>query len=297
MGLSLNPLHDLSSALRTGERSTDKGLHAGERVADDGAKDFEGALKDAAKTVKNMSPSQIGHTALDVLGMVPVVGTVANLANAGWYVAQGDWTDAAWSAAAAIPIEGEVADAAKLGKDAVEIAEDGAKAERLVKDGTEVQRDVANGTKAEHAVDDGKQIARTGGTEPARGPDGRFISSEGTPARYARGEYPSGYRSGVRDTVLDANTINEGPDAGKILTADGEVVARDNPDLTIDHEPSVVDHWNETGYNSSRAVRNDYYNDTSKMSMRLRSPNSRDGGIMSSQGIRYRQDIGPNYSQ
>jgi hypothetical protein len=60
-GFKSHPLHDLSSALRTGERLADKALQAGERVADDGAKDFEGALKDAAKTVKNMSPSQIGH--------------------------------------------------------------------------------------------------------------------------------------------------------------------------------------------------------------------------------------------
>jgi hypothetical protein len=82
-----------------------------------------------------MSPSQIGHTALDIVGMVPVVGTVANLANAGWYAAQGDWKDAAWSAAAAIPIEGDAVDAAKLGKDAVNIAEDGATAERAIGDG------------------------------------------------------------------------------------------------------------------------------------------------------------------
>jgi hypothetical protein len=124
MGFSLNPIHDLSSA-----------LHTGEKIAEDGAKDFAGAMTDAAKAVSHMSPSQIGHTALDIVGMVPVVGTVANLANAGWYAAQGDWKDAAWSAAAAIPIEGDAVDAAKLGKDAVSIAEDGATAERAIKDG------------------------------------------------------------------------------------------------------------------------------------------------------------------
>ena len=126
---NLNPIHDISVALHAG----DKSLHAGERVAEDGAKELEGAFKDAAKVAKSMSPSQIGHTALDALGMVPVVGTAANLANAGWYAAQGDWKDAAWSAAAAIPVEGGVADAAKLAKDGVEIAEDGAKAGKLAK--------------------------------------------------------------------------------------------------------------------------------------------------------------------
>jgi hypothetical protein len=127
MGFSLNPLHDLSGV-----------LHTGEKIIGDGTKDFKDAMKDAAKAVTHMSPSQIGHTALDVVGMVPVVGTVANLANASWYAAQGDWTDAAWSAAAAIPIEGDVVDAAKLGKDGVELAADAAKAERVIKDGEEV---------------------------------------------------------------------------------------------------------------------------------------------------------------
>jgi len=151
MGFSLNPLQDLGGV-----------LHAGERLTDDGAKEFEGALKNAAKVVKNMSPSELGHTALDVIGMVPVVGTVANLANAGWYAAQGDWTNAAWSAAAAIPIEGEVADAAKLGKDAIEIAKDGAKAERIVKDGKEIEQVAKDGTKIEGAINDGTDVAKAG---------------------------------------------------------------------------------------------------------------------------------------
>src|SRR5262249_41628529 len=129
----------------------------GEHAVEDGAKVFGGALDRAARgaghvaknvaeqdvkgvkeightaakvgrtignVVEHMSPSDIGHTVLDLVGMVPVVGTVANLVNAGWYAAQGDWTDAAWSAAAAIPIGGEAADAAKLVKDGVKLGED-----------------------------------------------------------------------------------------------------------------------------------------------------------------------------
>lgn len=65
---------------------------------------------------------KIGHTTLDVAGMVPVVGEAADLANAGWYTAEGDYTNAALSAASAIPGAGYAANAAKYGKHAVDAA-------------------------------------------------------------------------------------------------------------------------------------------------------------------------------
>jgi hypothetical protein len=42
-----------------------------------------------------MSPSEIGHTVLNVAGMIPVIGAPADAINAGWYAAQGDWGNAA----------------------------------------------------------------------------------------------------------------------------------------------------------------------------------------------------------
>ncbi|MEU4446911.1 DNRLRE domain-containing protein [Actinosynnema sp. NPDC050801] len=69
-----------------------------------------------------MSFSDIGHLALDVVGLVPVVGEVADLANAAWYAAEGDYLNAALSAASAIPFAGYAATGAKLaikGADAV----------------------------------------------------------------------------------------------------------------------------------------------------------------------------------
>jgi uncharacterized Zn-binding protein involved in type VI secretion len=139
---------------------------------------------------------------------------------------------------------------------------------------------------------------RNPATGPQRGPDGRFTSSGTGGSRLNRSsEYPSGYRAGVRDKVLDANTIQSGPNKGKVLTQDGEIVARDNPNLTIEHNKPVVEHWNETGYNSSRATRNDFYNNTDNMSIRTGSANSADGGRMSASGVRYRQDTGPDYGK
>jgi len=56
------------------------------------------------------------HGALDVLGAVPIVGNVADLANAGVYGARGKYGDAALSMAAAVPIAGYGATAAKGAK-------------------------------------------------------------------------------------------------------------------------------------------------------------------------------------
>jgi len=60
--------------------------------------------------------SMAGHLLLDGLGMVPGFGAIADGLNAVWYLAEGNYTDAAMSAFAAIPGIGDAAAAAKLGK-------------------------------------------------------------------------------------------------------------------------------------------------------------------------------------
>jgi len=133
---------------------------------------------------------------------------------------------------------------------------------------------------------------------PVRGADGRFVAAVESATRFGRAsQYPSGYRAGVVNSVLEENTIKSGPNAGKVRMADGEIVSRSDPRITVEHNLAVVTHWNTIGYNSSRAVRNDFFNDTTNMSLRLQSSNSSDGGLMSSRGIRYRQDVGPEYSR
>jgi RHS repeat-associated protein len=60
--------------------------------------------------------SDLGHAVLDVVGLVPVVGEAADLANAAWYAAEGDYVNAALSAASAIPFVGYGASAIKAGR-------------------------------------------------------------------------------------------------------------------------------------------------------------------------------------
>lgn len=96
---------------------------------------------------------------------------------------------------------------------------------------------------------------------------------------------------------MSLSEIQSGPYRGSILTADGEIVSRRDPRLSIEHQIALVLHYNSIGYNTSRAVRKNFFNDTSNMTVRLRGPNSSDGAKMNNLGIRYRQDVGPNYSR
>lgn len=75
--------------------------------------------------------SGIGHTVLDVAGFIPGLGVAADLIHAGWYAAEGDYKNAALSAAAAIPGAGDAAAAARLGArafDAAQVVRRGAEA-------------------------------------------------------------------------------------------------------------------------------------------------------------------------
>jgi hypothetical protein len=55
-----------------------------------------------------------GHTILDVLGLIPLVGEPADAVNAAWYAAEDDWVDAGLSAAALIPFAGAAFTGGKL---------------------------------------------------------------------------------------------------------------------------------------------------------------------------------------
>ncbi len=54
------------------------------------------------------TPSDIGHLALDVVGFIPLVGEAADLTNAAWYAAEGNYLDAGLSLISMIPIVGDV---------------------------------------------------------------------------------------------------------------------------------------------------------------------------------------------
>ena len=107
-------------------------------------KGFWGKLKDKATSavsaigdaVSDMSVMDMVHLGLDVAGMIPVIGEVADGANALLYLAEGDYANAALSAAAMIPIAGMAATGAKLGMKAGGVAAKATKAAIKAADAT-----------------------------------------------------------------------------------------------------------------------------------------------------------------
>lgn len=78
------------------------------------SKMMENATPITKKTKEKSWLNKAGHLALDVAGLIPVVGNVFDAANAAWYGAEGDYANAALSSAAAIPGAGYAAFGAKM---------------------------------------------------------------------------------------------------------------------------------------------------------------------------------------
>lgn len=149
-------------------------VDAGAHVLSDAGKDAGKAFEGAVQAAKHLSPSDIGHAVLDGVGMIPVVGAAADLANAGWYAADGDWGDAALSAASAVPLVGDAALAAKWGKRAVEVTEAGvdiAKTMHRADEVADAAKIVGGGEKAADAAKDATDVEKVakGGDEAAGG--------------------------------------------------------------------------------------------------------------------------------
>ena len=123
---------DYKEAQKRGEKAEKAAIEAGHSAA--GAL---GALATARPVVPGVgAPAQpvtqetedgggggflgVVHGVLDGAGFIPAAGAIPDLLNAGIYVAQGDYKNAAWSGGAAVPLFGDGAKAGKMGKEAIE---------------------------------------------------------------------------------------------------------------------------------------------------------------------------------
>ena len=89
--------------------------------------------------------STIGHVALDLAGLVPVYGEIADGANALWYASKGEYLNATFSLISLIPVLGDAV--GKGGKVAIYAAK-GAKAAKGVKGGRAAAKGLVKGTQA-----------------------------------------------------------------------------------------------------------------------------------------------------
>ncbi len=172
------------------------GWHTVSHTADDFGNDASGAWADAVHWAKqagsslsdpNSLTSKLGHTALDGVGMIPVVGSVAEGVNAGWYGLQGDYGDAALSAASAIPFAGDAADAVRLGKDGVDLVKDGETAAHVVQD-LHTGETAAKGVTTESAKVGRNEASWTLSAEGRPTPRGRHVAR----VRFASRPQPRG---------------------------------------------------------------------------------------------------------
>jgi hypothetical protein len=113
---------------------------------------------------KQTSWKDWGHTALDVLGMVPAVGNIADGINAAWYAAEGDIKNAGLSAAAAIPGLGLFSGGTKLSLKAADAMSDINKATKTAAD-------------AKSKIEKGKKIAKH--TDPSVENIGKVLQGKG----------------------------------------------------------------------------------------------------------------------
>ncbi|MFC0112701.1 golvesin C-terminal-like domain-containing protein [Kibdelosporangium aridum] len=158
--------------------------------------DGHGWFDDAVDWVKD-NAKEVGHAALDVAGVIPVVGEAADLANAAWYTAEGDYANAALSAAAAVPFAGWGATAVKAGKYAVkgaEAAQGAAKAADAGQSAAKTASKAADaGSNGAKAAPTPKPAPKSGGPssgKPSGGGGGKAGGTEST------GKKPSGGGSG-----------------------------------------------------------------------------------------------------
>lgn len=216
-------------------------------VIDDAVDTAGDVARGVGKAVSNASISDIGHTALDVAGMVPVIGEAADLANAGWYLAEGDKANAALSAAGAIPFAGNAATAAKWGKKAVDAADvigDAAKvvdkagsvakgADKLG-DTAKVTDKAGTSVKAIDEVGDGASTAAHGASDAASA--GRVVSD-----KVGKNEFTWKYNS--KDGSVEASaTIKEVFSGAK--RSSSEISAQKNLPGKIagDHAGHIIAH-------------------------------------------------------
>jgi RHS repeat-associated protein len=113
------------------------------------------SIKKAAKAVAKAVVKNIDYvqTAIDIAGLIPVVGEAFDAANAVIYAARGDYVSAGLSLAACIPVAGMAATAGKLAKTAVKVVD---KAQALKK----VTKAVDTATAAKRSIVIGENMKR-----------------------------------------------------------------------------------------------------------------------------------------
>ncbi|WP_228112003.1 GH-E family nuclease [Zoogloea sp. 1C4] len=212
------------------------------------------------------------HTTLDVVGLIPGVGEVADGANALVYLAEGDKVSAALSAAAMLPIGGQAATAAKMAKKGAQALEKQATkkaAEEAVEHSVKEAAEKAAKEKLEReAAEKAKKEAQAA----ASGGRVEKISPRDDP-RYRRGKFRKGKREKVWEDAKDSDGKVRDPKTGREM--------KENEPWDMGHKPGY-EHRKHQESASRRDIDRkkflDEYNDTTKYRPELPSSNRSHAG-------------------
>ena len=110
--------------------------------------------------------------------------------------------------------------------------------------------------------------------------------------------YPSGYLTATQDWKRDQLDQLRHPTNAALFLDQSSGTYEPVADVTIDHQPRVVEHWNSTGRNRPHGERSVYYNDVSEANLQLvaRRHNSADGALARALGHLYRPEVGPEFT-
>ena len=112
-------------------------------------------------TIRPAGATAAGHNTLDVVGIIPGLGEIADLTNAGWYLSEGHTLDAAVSMAGTIPLAGSAAVGGRLLRNTAKHGDDVGEAARAAATGG-MKRDQAAMTGWESVQGDLSKVGHSG---------------------------------------------------------------------------------------------------------------------------------------
>ena len=161
-------------------------------------------------TVPPPGPLEILHTALDLAGLIPVLGAVPDAVNAGIYVVEGDWVNAGLSAAAMVPIFGDAATVVKIGAKQV-LRVSGAGVRRAGREGIEAGlREARAARRASHVPAEIDEAVERGIVEEAATTGRPRIPRPGPPPATGFGEAARRTFDGLREGYARRLGVNSG---------------------------------------------------------------------------------------
>ena len=185
------------------------------------------------------------HTTLDVVGLIPGVGEVADGANALVYLAEGDKVSAALSAAAMLPIGGQAATAAKMAKKGAQALEKQA-AKKAAEEAVEHSAKEAAEKAAKEKLE--REAAEKAKKEAQATVSGGYVKKKKSRREQYLGRTPGkNSRTGkeVQERMRKKGTLKDGPDGPIFKASDGEWYSLCDADMS--HKKDAVKWWNEKG--------------------------------------------------